>query len=214
MPGSVEELKSWAHGHLAWYGQSAFRVATDGGARIFIDPFRVPASAGPADLILVTHPHADHYDKRAIAGLRRADTVIVLPMSCAGPGERGIAPGQTAQVAGVTVTGFPSHNVGKRFHPKSGAWLGYLVEVDGIRLYHAGDTDPLPEMTGLRPDIALFPVGGMFTMGWQAAAEATRSLGASLSIPMHYSLLIGGRKAGERFSRAVGPGSMVLPRGP
>jgi len=102
--------------------------------------------------------------------------------------------------------------VAKRFHPKSGSWLGYIVDVDGLRIYHAGDTDPLPEMAGLRPDIALLPVGGMFTMSWKAAAELQRSLGAALAIPMHYNLLIGGRRAGVRFARAVGAGAMVLPK--
>jgi len=212
MSASVDDLKEWARSHLRWFGQSAFRIKTEDGALIFIDPFRVPSSAGPASLILVTHTHMDHYDKRAIAGLRRADTVVILPMSCAEPGQRGIAPGQNATIGRVKVTGVASYNVGRRHHPKSAGWLGYIVEADGIRLYHAGDTDPIPEMDGLHPDIALLPVGGIFSMGWRAAAEASRTIGARLAIPMHYTMLIGGRRAGERFSKAVGPGSLVLPR--
>ncbi|MGA2613495.1 MAG: MBL fold metallo-hydrolase [Spirochaetia bacterium] len=212
MAASVEELKRWAQEHLSWFGQSAFRITTPG-SRIFIDPFRVPSSAGPATLILVTHPHPDHYDKRAIAGLRGLGTMVVLPMSCAEPGQRAIAPGQTETIGGVKITGVPSYNVAKRFHPKSGSWLGYIVEVDGVRIYHAGDTDPLPEMSGLRPDIALLPVGGMLTMNWKAAAAVSRTLGATLAIPMHFNMLIGGRRAGKRFSAAVGTGSLVLSRG-
>ncbi len=213
MTAPHDDLKSWARAHLRWFGQSAFRISTDGGGQIFIDPYHVPSSAGPALLILVTHPHMDHYDRRAIAGLRRPDTVIVLPMSCAEPGQRGIAPGQTETIGRVKVTGVPSYNVTKRLHPKSASWLGYIVEVDGVRIYHAGDTDALPEMSGLKPDIALLPVGGMLTMGWKAAAEASRLAGASLSIPMHFNMLIGGKKAGERFSAAVGAGSLVLQKG-
>jgi L-ascorbate metabolism protein UlaG (beta-lactamase superfamily) len=208
---TVEALRLWAQEHLSWFGQSAFRITT-AGSRIFIDPFRVPSSAGPASLILVTHPHQDHYDKAAISGLRGRDTVVVLPMSCAGPGQRGIAPGQTETISGVKITGVPAYNVARRFHPKSGSWLGYVVEVDGVRIYHAGDTDPLPEMNGLRPDIALLPVGGMFTMNWKAAAELQRTLGAALAIPMHFNMLIGGRRAGKRFAAAVGPGGLVLGR--
>lgn len=82
MDRSVEWLKEWALRRLQWFGQSAFRIRTDTGQVIFIDPFRVPAGAGPADLILVTHPHADHFDRKAIAGLSRPGTVIVLPRSC------------------------------------------------------------------------------------------------------------------------------------
>jgi L-ascorbate metabolism protein UlaG (beta-lactamase superfamily) len=211
MSAGVEELKRWAQEHLSWFGQSAFRITT-AGSRIFIDPFRVPSSAGPASLILVTHPHMDHYDKAAIAGLRGQDTVVVLPMSCAGPGQRGFAPGQIERIGGVKLTGVPSYNVTKRFHPKSGSWLGYVIEVDGVRIYHAGDTDPLPEMTGLHPDIALLPVGGTMTMNWRAAAELSKTMGATLAIPMHFAMLIGGRRAGDRFAAAVGPGGMVMRR--
>ena len=211
MAATVEDLKRWTQEHLSWFGQSAFRITT-AGSRIFIDPFRVPSSAGPATLVLVTHPHQDHYDRQAIEGLRGAETVVVLPMSCAGPGQRGFAPGQTERIGAVKITGLPSYDVAKRFHPKSGSWLGYVVEVDGVRVYHAGDTDPLPEMEGLRPDIALLPVGGMFTMNWRAAAALCRGLGATLAIPMHFNALIGGRRAGDRFAAAVGPGAMVMRR--
>ena len=213
MAATVDQLKTWILKHLKWFGQSAFRISTETGAVVFIDPFRVPASAGPADLILVTHPHQDHYDRRAIAGLRGKDTLVVMPVSCAEPGQRGIAPGQTEKVGGVTVTGVPSYNVGKRFHPKSGGWLGYIVEVDGMRIYHAGDTDRVPEMSGLHPDIALLPIGGMFTMGWRAAVETAHALGARVAVPMHYNMLLGGRRAGERFSRGFGAGGLVLERG-
>ena len=82
--------------------------------------------------------------------------------------------------AGVSITGVAACNLTKRFHPRSGNWLGYVVEVEGVRLYHAGDTDPVPEMKDLRPDIALIPVGGMFAMNWREGARAV-SLGAVLS---------------------------------
>jgi len=95
-----------------------------------------------------------------------------------------MAPGQTETINKVRITAVASYNVRKRFHPKSGSWLGYLIETDGVRLYHAGDTDPIPEMADLRPDIALLPVGGMVTMDWRDAALSARSLGATLSIPM------------------------------
>ena len=118
------------------------------------------------------------------------------------------------QIGHVKVAGVPSYNATKRFHPKSGSWLGYVVEVEGVRIYHAGDTDPIPEMSGIRPDIALLPVGGTMTMGWREAARANREIGAALAIPMHFNMLIGGRRAGVRFSTVVGAGSLVLARKP
>lgn len=216
MDKSIEWLKEWALKRLQWLGQSAFRIGTDSGQVIFIDPFRVPAGAGPADLILVTHPHGDHFDRRAIAGLSRTATAVVLPSSCAEAGQESLSAAQTVSFGAAHVTGIPAynlaHNLRKRFHPRSGNWLGYMVEVDGVRLYHAGDTDPVPEMRDLKPDIALLPIGGMFTMNLRTAADAVVLLNAGLAIPMHYGMLLGGRGAGGRFSRLVGTRSLVLPR--
>jgi L-ascorbate metabolism protein UlaG (beta-lactamase superfamily) len=212
MESSVEALKGWAMSHLDWFGQSAFRIRSESGRAVFIDPWRVPASAGPADLILITHPHADHYDRKAIAGLSKPGTVLVLPRSCATVGQSAIAAGETLTFGTIRVTGVAAYNLTKRFHPKSGNWLGYLVEVDGIRVYHAGDTDVIPEMRDLRPDIALLPIGGMFAMDWQAAVKAATFLKANLSIPMHFGMLLGGRSAGKRFAGRLGPSAMVMSR--
>ena len=212
MEKTIESLKAWAREHMRWFGQSAFQVRA-GGQAIFFDPWRVPGSAGPADLILVTHPHGDHYDRKAIAGLRKDSTVIVLPRSCAEQGQTAVAAGETIRVGSVSITGVAAYNLTKRFHPRSGNWLGYMLEMDGIRLYHAGDTDPVPEMKDLRPDIALIPIGGMFAMDRRGGAQAVSLLGATLAIPMHYSMLLGGRKAGTRFAEMLGAAGLVLPRG-
>jgi L-ascorbate metabolism protein UlaG (beta-lactamase superfamily) len=212
MNNSIEWLKEWALKRLRWFGQSAFRISTDSGQVIFIDPFRVPAAAGPADLILVTHPHPDHFDRRAIVGLKGPGTAVVLPSSCAEAGMESLSAGQTISFGAARVTGIPAYNLQKKFHPQSGHWLGYLVEVDGVKLYHAGDTDKVPEMRDLKPDIALLPIGGIFAMDWRTAADAAVLLKAGLSIPMHFGMLLGGRSAGTRFSRLVGRWSMVLPR--
>jgi L-ascorbate metabolism protein UlaG (beta-lactamase superfamily) len=213
MESSVEALKGWAMSHLDWFGQSAFRIRSESGRAVFIDPWHVSASAGPADLILVTHPHGDHYDRKAIAGLRKQGTVIVLPRSCAGEGQTGISAGESLSVGAMRVSGVAAYNQVKRFHPKSSSWLGYLIEVDGVRVYHAGDTDVIAEMRGLKPDIALLPIGGLFAMDWRAGVEAARILKATLSIPMHYGCLLGGRYAGRHFASKVGSGAMVMPRG-
>ena len=213
MAVSGDTLRGWAAAHVTWFRQSAFRLRSESGTSIFIDPWRVPAGAGPADLILVTHPHHDHYDRKAIAGLSREGTAVVLPRSCASNGQNAITPGETFSTAGIRVTAVPAYNQAKAFHPKGSSWLGYVIEVDGLRVYHAGDTDVIAEMRDLRPDIALLPIGGLFAMDWRAGAEAARILKAGLAIPMHYGLLLGGRTAGCRFACRVGPGAMVLPRG-
>jgi len=212
MDKSPAALKDWALSHLRWYRQSAFRLWTDSGKTIFLDPWRVPAQEGPADLILVTHPHQDHLDRRAIAGLRAESTTLVAPRSCAEPGWQSIAAGETLRIGDAAVTGVPAYNLRGRLHPRSGEWVGYLVDVDGVRVYHAGDTDFIPEMKGLRPDIALLPVGGLMVMDGADAARAAAVLEAVVCIPMHFGMLLGGRRAGERFVRRLGERGLVLPR--
>jgi L-ascorbate metabolism protein UlaG (beta-lactamase superfamily) len=215
MEKTAASLKAWAESHITWFGQSAFRVRTDAGPAVFIDPFMVPPRAGPADLILVTHPHRDHYDRKAIRGLSRAATKVVLPRSCAGSGEIGMSPGESLSFGEARVSGIPAYNLEKRFHPRSCGWLGYLIEAGGLRIYHAGDTDSIPEMRDLRPDIALIPIGGTFAMDGAEALEAVDLMKATLAVPMHYGMLgilLGGRGAGRRFAAAIGEKGLVLPR--
>jgi L-ascorbate metabolism protein UlaG (beta-lactamase superfamily) len=213
MGGSRGELKLYVEKHLSWFGQSAFRLRVESGEVIFIDPFGVDASAGPADMILITHPHFDHFDRRSVSALQKPSIAIVVPQSVAEPHQEGISAGQTLRIGDITVTAIPAYNSSKPFHARAKGWVGYLIEADGIRLYHAGDTDFIPEMRGLAPDVALLPVGGLFTMGWRAAAEAVAALPASLAIPMHFGgLLFWVKEAGEKFVRMAGPAGMILPR--
>jgi len=215
MERDLASLRDWAASHITWYGQAAFRLRTEAGQAIFIDPFRVPRRAGPADLILVTHPHFDHYDRKAIARLRTTETPVVLPRSCAGSGEIGMYAGESLSFGKARVTGISAYNLEKKYHPKPSAWLGYLIEVDGLRIYHAGDTDRIPEMRGLKPGIALIPIGGSFGMDASEALDAVDLMQATLAIPMHFGLfliLLGGPCAGRRFAARLGDRGLALPR--
>jgi L-ascorbate metabolism protein UlaG (beta-lactamase superfamily) len=87
-----------------------------------------------------------------------------------------------------------------------------MIDVEGLRVYHAGDTDLIPEMRDLRPDIALLPIGGLFSMGGRAAVEAADVMNAALCIPMHFGMLLSGRGAGARFVGRIGDRGLVLPR--
>ena len=212
MDKSLAGLKDWALAHLRWYRQSSFRLSTAEGKTVYIDPWRVPAREGRADLILVTHPHGDHLDRGSVNGLSGPATQRVMPRSCAEPGWTAIAAGETLRAGPAVVTAVPAYNIGKPFHPRAEAWVGYLLEVDGIRIYHAGDTDLIPEMNGLSPDIALLPIGGMFAMNARAAERAAAALEATLCIPMHFGMLLGGRGAGARFARRMAERGLALPR--
>ncbi len=210
MTDKLDTLKSYVADHVTWFGQSAVRLSPRSGTVVFIDPFHVPASAGPVGLILITHPHGDHYDRKAVAGLRVGEVPVVGPASMEGDGLRRISIGETAVIQGIKVSAVAAYNVAKRFHSRSKRWVGYLLELDGLKIYHAGDTDEIPEMAGLSPDIAFLPIGGLVTMNPAQAARALDAMGGSLAIPIHFGAILGGKRAGDTFSGLLGERAMVL----
>ena len=164
---------------------------------LHIDPYSTVAdyAALPrADLILLTHDHADHLDERALALVRTPVTDIVLPPVCAErvPGGLILKNGETRTVRGITVTAVPAYNLvhhrdnGEPFHPR-GVGNGYLLDFGDTRLYVAGDTENTPEMAALKDvDIAFLPMNLPYTMTPEMVADAARSLRPRLLYPYHY----------------------------
>jgi L-ascorbate metabolism protein UlaG (beta-lactamase superfamily) len=163
-----------------------------GSKTVYIDPYDLPdyAKLDKADYILVTHDHFDHLDIEAIRKLSKSDTVIVIPSGCIVEGYKTceLDVGGVENFGEIVVRTVPAYNIDKSFHPK-GKGVGYIIEMDGVRIYHAGDTDKIPEMRGLEVDIALIPVGGTYTMNLEEAKKAIEELNARYVIPMHYGAL-------------------------
>lgn len=185
--------------NLFWIGHASFYIKT-GGMNIFIDPFRISDSvAEKADLILVTHAHMDHNSKEDIDKIRTPDTKFIGAAKCLDWKEKNqiavAAPGFKTKFANVSIEAVPSYNLNKdrlKNHPKAENWVGYILEIDGKRIYHAGDTDMIPEMKTLRDiDVALLPMGGTYTMAADEAIEAARAIKPRTVIPMHYKMLLG-----------------------
>ena len=184
---------------IHWLGQAGFRITDE--LVIYIDPYKIKEGE-EADIILVSHDHFDHCSPGDIKKIQKTDTVIIASWD-ASRKLRGnvqtLKPGDKINIKGIDIEGMPSYNVGKDFHPKGTGNLGFVIIVENTRIYHAGDTDLIPEMKGIKTDIALLPVGGTYTMDAEEAAEATSIIKPKIAIPMHWGSVVGSRRDAERF---------------
>jgi len=200
---------------ITWFRQSALRWTGDE-RTIYIDPWGTPEDAPPADLILITHAHVDHFQPEEIERLRTAETKLVAPRDVADEltGDvTAVAPDESHQVAGVSFVTVPAYNTRKEaldFHPRANAWVGYVLDIGGVTYYHAGDTDHAPELDQVHTDVALLPIGGHYTMNVEEAAGLARAIGPSLAVPMHYGFVVGSPSDGERFRDAAAPVAVEL----
>jgi L-ascorbate metabolism protein UlaG (beta-lactamase superfamily) len=185
---------------IRWLGHAGFLLM---GKRLaYVDPYKLEYPE-VGDVILLTHDHYDHCSTDDIKWLRKGETVIVAPASCASrfKGDvRTVKAGDTVTHKGLKIEAVPAYNIDKNFHPKEAGGVGYIVTtVEGIRVYHAGDTDLIPEMQQIHADVALLPVGGKYTMDAAQAALAANLIKPRLAIPMHWGTIVGSRQDAEKF---------------
>lgn len=180
--------------HIHWYGQSAFRIE-DGTMQIYIDPYKLPENLPKADVIFITHAHYDHFSVEDINKIKTGHTIIVAPKDVASKFEDStvaVVSGKSYTIGKLNVTAVPAYNLDKKFHPKQNKWVGYIITLSsGQKIYHAGDTDFIPEMRDIITDIAMLPCGGTYTMTAKQTAEAANTFHPKLLIPMHYGSVVG-----------------------
>ena len=199
---------------IKWLCHDSFNIA--GNIRIIIDPYKITKQE-KADLVLISHNHFDHLSVDDLKNVSTKDTSIVAAKECIDmikgfdfKEKIGISLGEEKTVRGVKIKSIPAYNVTKinpdtkkPFHPKEDNKVGFLFELDGITIYHAGDTDLIPEMSDLKPEIALVPVSGTYVMTAQEAAKAVEKIKPKIAIPMHYGVIVGSEKDANEFKQLV-----------
>lgn len=210
--------------NMQWLGHDAFKIQAD--KIIYFDPYQLKTSYHDADIILITHEHYDHCSIEDIERLIKPDTVIVTTPECQSKLSRVadkvkniilMEPGQEKEIEGIKIEAVPSYNINKfrseniPFHPKQDGKVGFIITVNGKRVYQAGDTDFIPEMRDLKDiDIALIPVSGTYVMTANEAADAVNSFKPKIAIPMHYGSIVGNENDAIRFKNLVKENKVVV----
>ncbi len=197
---------------LNWLGHAGFLIKNS--KIIYIDPYKIQEGLPKADLIFITHSHYDHCSVSDMQKIVQEGTKIIMPADCQSKITRFsvpikmeiIEPNQEFDIGEIKVSTLPAYNVDKHFHPKDEGWVGYLIKINNVLIYHPGDSDIIPEMqklTGYKKPgkefIAFFPVGGRFTMNAEEAAEAAKLIKPTLAIPMHYGSIVGSDDDAQEF---------------
>ncbi len=199
---------------IKWLGHDSFSLVGD--VKIIIDPYKITKQE-KADLIFISHNHFDHLSVDDLKDVSTRDTSIVAAKECIEmlkgfdfKEKIGISPGEEKTVRGIKIRSIRAYNLDqinpdtkKPFHPKEDNKVGFLFELNGITIYHTGDTDLIPEMSNLKPDIALVPVSGTYVMTAQEAAKAVEKIKPKIAIPMHYGVIVGSEKDAHEFKQLV-----------
>lgn len=207
---------------ITWLGHDGFKIRNS--KTIYIDPYENKGGE-EADIILMTHEHSDHCSPGAVKRIASAKTTIittpVVKSQLSGMKAKEIRtakPGEKIHIDDITIETVAAYNVnkfrspGQPFHPKQDEMLGFIITINGVRIYHAGDCDVIPEMEGLTVDIACVPVSGTYVMTAEEAAEATRRIKPKIAIPMHYGSMIGDERDAEKFKKLASCEVHILSR--
>ncbi|WP_029319873.1 MBL fold metallo-hydrolase [Butyrivibrio sp. AE3004] len=200
------------------FTQSSIRVKCSSGT-IYVDPFRMKEEPHDADYVLITHGHSDHFSIKDIRKVIKATTTIVVPVRLEDDAKElapevkdiiTLKPGIYKEISGLELETVPAYNTVKPFHPKRAEWVGYILRVDGKRVYIAGDTGLTKESKLVKCDIALVPVGGTYTMDAKKAADLINTIRPEYAIPTHYGSIVGKKTDGQTFAGYVKSPVMVI----
>ncbi|MBI9019365.1 MAG: MBL fold metallo-hydrolase [Phycisphaerae bacterium] len=204
---------------IKWIGHASFKISACDKV-VYIDPWKVTDSCHDADYILVSHSHHDHYSADDIEKISKDGTSLIGSADVIAKQGNGhaIKPGKALDLNGITVTAVAAYNPDKDFHPMTNEWVGFVIEIDGKKIYYAGDTGVTSEMkTLIDIDMALVPVGGTYTMNPQEAATAVNTIKPKAALPYHWGDIVGDIADAELFDELanctveiLNPGQSVM----
>ena len=181
---------------------------------IYIDPYKIDRNYNDADIVFITHDHYDHYSEEDIDKVINENTTIIIPEELLtkllrkGINKNAIItvePNKNYMVQGIKFETISAYNTNKTFHPKENGWVGYIIIINGIRYYIAGDTDITEENKQVKCDVAFVPVGGTYTMDFKEAASLINEIKPKIAIPIHYGSIVGTEQDAIDFIRLLHP---------
>lgn len=181
---------------------------------IYVDPYNIDDNYNDADIIFITHDHYDHYSEEDIAKIKIDSTTIIAPQSMEekilnyGFSKNNIIlvkPHQEYKVGEIKFETIPAYNNNKEYHPKNNNWVGYIIEIDNVKYYIAGDTDNTEDNKKVQCDVAFVPIGGKFTMDYKEAADLINEIKTKVAVPTHYGSLVGTKEDALNFSKLLNP---------
>ena len=199
---------------LKWTGHAGFQI-TDGYKNLYIDPYRLGKQNNDlnnADIVLISHNHFDHLALDDLHKVINPNTLVIAAKECLAQLKdlnvkdiRGVVPNEIITFENILVKTIAAYNTNKEFHPKKDDKVGFIITINNVVIYHTGDTDVIPEMKMINPDIALTPVSGTYVMTAEEAAGAVNDLikPTKMAIPMHYDSIVGTKEDAVRFSELV-----------
>jgi len=192
-------------------GHSTILIKRDN-INIYVDPYNINEYCDIGDIIFITHNHYDHFSESDIKKIKKDNTIIVitddlydsvLNLGFSDQNIIVVSPNENYKIHNIKFKTIPAYNLNKNFHPREKNWVGYIIEINKIKYYIAGDTDVTLENKKVKCDVAFIPVGGTFTMNYQEAAALINEIEPKIAIPIHYGILVGSKEDALNFKKYI-----------